>query len=143
MVFIHVSNVVSGMKKILCKVLDKRMKETAGSPSKFRTRLETPQSQIIAPTVEVPTVDEEDSMAVKVVTITADKGGTVARQEAQLKKAKASLQTLVIKASRTISVNTKEDESKFQFIAVVELPDEPKEEKREDRGIKSASKKEK
>lgn len=79
-------------------------------------------------------------MATKVVTITADKGGSFVRQEKELAKAKAELQALLGKATRTISVNTKEDESKFEFIAVVEVPEE---EKRDVRDSKPTSKKEK
>jgi hypothetical protein len=80
------------------------------------------------------------TMAIKVVSILADKGGTLARQEANMAKAKADLQALVTKATRTISVNTKEDESKFEFIAVVDLPEE---EKKDDKGAKPTSRKEK
>lgn len=72
----------------------------------------------------------------KVVTISADKGGTAVRQEAAMKRAKEDLQRLMAKATRVVSVTPKEDESKFEFIAVVELPEEEK-------FVKPASKKEK
>ena len=60
-------------------------------------------------------------MSVEVITIKAEKGGTLSRQEEQLNRAKKELSDLLKKATRVISNNILETDAEIQFIAVVDI----------------------
>ena len=63
---------------------------------------------------------------IDVVTIKADKGGTLARQEKSLEEAKKKLAAVLKSADRVISNNTLENDREVQFIAVVDIPEKGK-----------------
>ena len=63
---------------------------------------------------------------IEVVTIKAEKGGTLERQNKKLEEAKKQLSALLKQAERIISNNVVENDNEIQFIAVVELPEKGK-----------------
>lgn len=60
-------------------------------------------------------------MSVEVITFKAEKGGTLQRQEEQLKKAKQDLENCMKSSNRVISVSTLENEDRIEFVAIVDI----------------------
>lgn len=65
-------------------------------------------------------------MSIKVVTISYEKGGTLARQTEQLEKAKSDLEALLQSADKIVSVIKLDTSELGQFVTIVDIADKEK-----------------